>query len=189
MGGGYVKTYPRKWVIMSVKQKYLKDENGEVFSPITSSQSVYTRDGEPIDNKFIIACYISTSTNSYNYGDYISFKKEIYNNSNGKIIFNSNGLITINHTGFIKVSYNIWLNGESNMRPWLQFCNYDNKETYIDSIDDNSSGYVTLSASGRVIPCTNGDRFGLWCATSNDKTFNVSNGSGRTPSYITIELI
>ena len=25
---------------MSVKQKYLKDENGEVFSPITSADSV-----------------------------------------------------------------------------------------------------------------------------------------------------
>lgn len=30
---------------MSVKQKYLKDENGEVFSPITSESSIYTSSG------------------------------------------------------------------------------------------------------------------------------------------------
>lgn len=188
MGGGYAKTYPRKWVIMSVKQKYLKDENGEVFSPITSSQSVYTRDGEPIDNKFIIACHISTTTDSYNSEDYVSFKKEVYNNSNGKIVFQDNGLVTINHTGFIKVSYNIWINAANNARPWVQFKNYDNNSYYIDSIDDNSSGYVTLSAPARIIPCTNGNRFGLYVATESG-SFNVQAGSGRTPSYITIELI
>lgn len=49
MGGGYAKTYPRKWVIMSVKQKYLKDENGEVFSPIVSASSVYDSNGNPIE--------------------------------------------------------------------------------------------------------------------------------------------
>lgn len=30
---------------MSVKQKYLKDENGEIFSPITSESSIYTSSG------------------------------------------------------------------------------------------------------------------------------------------------
>ena len=30
---------------MSVKQKYLKDENGEVFSPITSADSVIVGGG------------------------------------------------------------------------------------------------------------------------------------------------
>lgn len=33
---------------MSVKQKYLKDENGEVFSPITSESSIYTSSGNDI---------------------------------------------------------------------------------------------------------------------------------------------
>lgn len=32
---------------MSVKQKYLKDENGEVFSPIVSTDSVITGGGVP----------------------------------------------------------------------------------------------------------------------------------------------
>lgn len=30
---------------MSVKQKYLKDENGEIFSPIVNVNSVYTDGG------------------------------------------------------------------------------------------------------------------------------------------------
>lgn len=30
---------------MSVKQKYLKDENGEAFSPIVSTDSIYDSDG------------------------------------------------------------------------------------------------------------------------------------------------
>ena len=30
---------------MSVKQKYLKDENGEIFSPIVSTDSIYDSDG------------------------------------------------------------------------------------------------------------------------------------------------
>lgn len=35
---------------MSVKQKYLKDENGEVFSPIVSTDSVITGGGFPVRN-------------------------------------------------------------------------------------------------------------------------------------------
>ena len=33
---------------MSVKQKYLRDENGEIFSPIVSASSVYLSNGSPI---------------------------------------------------------------------------------------------------------------------------------------------
>lgn len=42
---------------MSVKQKYLKDENGEIFSPITSANSVMLGGGEllkiPFRKKFM----------------------------------------------------------------------------------------------------------------------------------------
>lgn len=33
---------------MSVNQKYLKDENGEVFSPITSMNSIYDNNGKSL---------------------------------------------------------------------------------------------------------------------------------------------
>ena len=33
---------------MSIKQKYLKDENGELFSPVTSIDSVYNSNGEKV---------------------------------------------------------------------------------------------------------------------------------------------
>lgn len=33
-----------------INQKYLKDENGDIFSPITSTQSVYDAQGEPLNN-------------------------------------------------------------------------------------------------------------------------------------------
>lgn len=34
---------------MSIKQKYLKDENGEIFSPIVSASSVYDSNGNTIE--------------------------------------------------------------------------------------------------------------------------------------------
>lgn len=37
---------------MSVKQKYLKDENGEIFSPITSASSVVLGGGVPLKIPF-----------------------------------------------------------------------------------------------------------------------------------------
>lgn len=36
-------------VTMSVSQKYLKDENGEIISPIVSTSSIYNSDGETLD--------------------------------------------------------------------------------------------------------------------------------------------
>lgn len=35
---------------MSVKQKYLKDENGEVFSPIVNVNSIYGENGEKLSS-------------------------------------------------------------------------------------------------------------------------------------------
>lgn len=47
---------------MSTQQKYLKDENGEVFSPIVSTNSIYNQDGESLEDFFY-----------YESGDVITF--------------------------------------------------------------------------------------------------------------------
>ena len=138
----------------------------------------------------IQACYTNnTLHNNYSNSNYISFKRKLFDNSNGKIVFGDNGLITINHTGYIKVSFNVWIWGGSNARPWLQFLNYDTRTTYIETIDDISSGYNNYSASDCIIPVTAGDKFGLVCRTADYSDFKVDSGNGSLSSYITIELI
>lgn len=49
---------------MSVKQKYLKDENGEVFSPITSIESIYNSNGEQIP-QIVAWCYATADSDSF----------------------------------------------------------------------------------------------------------------------------
>lgn len=51
---------------MSVNQKYLKDENGDIFSPVVSINSVYTPDGGSICDLIypIGSIYLSVSSTS-----------------------------------------------------------------------------------------------------------------------------
>lgn len=49
-------SYFQKGISMSIKQKYLKDENGEVFSPIVSADSIYDSDGNPAP-QIVAWCY------------------------------------------------------------------------------------------------------------------------------------
>ncbi len=60
---------------MSVKQKYLKDENGEVFSPIVGVESVYDNNGNALSTQindtgwrnfsWVNDAYIGTTQSSY----------------------------------------------------------------------------------------------------------------------------
>lgn len=61
--------------IMSVKQKYLKDENGETFSPIVGMESVYDNNGNALSTQindtgwrnfsWVNDAYIGTTQSSY----------------------------------------------------------------------------------------------------------------------------
>lgn len=124
----------------------------------------------------------------YTSSQFIAFTREIYNNSNGKIIFNNDGLITINHTGYMKVSFCVWVHAGSNARPWGQFVNYSANDKGIDVIGDNSSGYICLSAANCIIPVSKGEQFGLSVYT-NTETFGVDRNNTAHTSYMTIELI
>lgn len=87
---------------MSVKQKYLKDENGEVFSPIVSTDSIITGGGslsEILDNHYEIFSrksieFSANVPNGRNYNHYYTIK-----NTSGKKRF---GLLT----GYIMWSAN-----------------------------------------------------------------------------------
>lgn len=49
---------------MSVKQRYLKDENGETFSPIVSSDSIYDTDGNAAP-QIVAWCYAELVSGAY----------------------------------------------------------------------------------------------------------------------------
>ena len=50
-------SYFQKGIGMSIKQKYLRDENGEVFSPITSVGSTYNDMGNDLSPSFMVATF------------------------------------------------------------------------------------------------------------------------------------
>lgn len=56
-------SYFQKGISMSIKQKYLKDENGEIFSPIVSSSSIYDVDGNKAP-EIVAWGYISITNNA-----------------------------------------------------------------------------------------------------------------------------
>ena len=184
-------TYTYPLTLGSGKPNMAIHKNGVAFgAPYDTDEGGPLQvDGKRIEPT-IQACYTNnTLHNNYSDSNYISFKRKLFDNSNGKIVFGDNALITINHTGYMKVSFNVWIWGGSNARPWLQFLNYDTRTTYIETIDDISSGYNNYSASNCIIPVTSGDKFGLICKTADYSDFKVDSGNGSLSSYITIELI
>ena len=50
-------SYFQKGIGMSIKQEYLRDENGEVFSPITSVGSTYNDMGNDLSPSFMVATF------------------------------------------------------------------------------------------------------------------------------------
>lgn len=58
-------SYFQKGISMSIKQKYLKDENGEIFSPIVSADSIYDSDGNAIP-QIVAWCYAKISASNPN---------------------------------------------------------------------------------------------------------------------------
>ena len=52
---------------MNVKQRYLKDENGQTFSPVTSTESIYGKGGKKLLDLFYpIGSYYETSDINFN---------------------------------------------------------------------------------------------------------------------------
>lgn len=162
---------------------YGVDSEGNNFFNVNGN---YFKNGEPL---IMQACNINeTEGKAYTSGENITFKSERFNNSNGKIVFEDDGLITVNHTGYIRVSFNVWIYGESNARPWARFYDYTNKIKYIDVIDDISSNYVCLGAANCIIPVTKGQQFALQ-VYSNTGFFDIDKNNDKNTSYMTIELI
>lgn len=163
---------------------YGEDKDGNTYFWVNGNLYANGKQVKPV----IQACYVNAKTeDTYPQASYIPFTTKRYDNSNGKIVFNNNGTITINHTGYIKVSFNVWIWGGSDARPWVQFKNYTDNIIYIDAIDDTSGGYNNFSVSDCIIPVTSGKQFGLYVSANTN--FGVNNGSGRENSYMTIELL
>ena len=84
-------SYFQKGIGMSIKQKYLRDENGEVFSPITSVGSTYNDMENDLSPSFMVATFSgdkvvnisAMETTTQIKGDSFSLKNgDIYINKN-----------------------------------------------------------------------------------------------------------
>lgn len=51
---------------MNVKGKYLKDENGDVISPITSTDTIFKENTKLLDLIFPVGSYYETSNLNFN---------------------------------------------------------------------------------------------------------------------------
>ena len=131
-----------------------------------------------------------TNDEEYLSGDYIPFTKEIYNNSDGLIVFNADGTITINHTGYIKASFGVWCHGGyTDVRPWIYFKEVNKNNLFYACIDDNSSNFVSLTMANCIVKVTEGDTLAVVANTSNNHSMRVNTYSGGKTSYMTIEIV
>lgn len=120
----------------------------------------------------------------------IPFTKEIYNTTNGKVVFNSDGTITINHTGFIKVSFGLWVHSsDAAARPWVRFRRKSDLYVFADALNDISANYVVIGAANVIVPVAAGQIFELLVNVSAGNTFKLDEGNGFKNSFITIELL
>lgn len=177
----------------TVKAKYLKDEQGNKFSPITSADNVFMPDGRTVSailNKQA-NFYCGDSTEVINGGD-VPFDTQMYNNTSDKITCN-NGIITIIHTGFVKVSFNVWLQlKELNARPWAILQQKSTNVDVIQVIGDNPSEYYTsLVSAPRIFYNEGTKQYHLYININRGGVFNISAGAALDlwPTYITIELL
>lgn len=143
-----------------------------------------------VNNPIIAQNRVNSVDYALKNSDYLPFTKENFNNSNGKIVFNSNGTVTINHTGLIKISVLIWINGNSNQRPWTKITNITNNVDITGCIADiGDNGYVTHTISNIYANVSNGDNLGVKIGLNSGSFVSINKYSGDYISYMNIEII
>lgn len=122
-------------------------------------------------------------------GYYIYFDIEELDTTNGLIEFQSNGLIKINYVGLIRINFNLWIGGNVTARPWIKIIDYSQNVTLANYIDDNSSGFVSISGNNLIINnTTKGNLYGVYLTSVNSDVI-INTGSGASLSYINLEIL
>lgn len=166
---------------INIKNEFenVNNEIGNVRNEIEESKYTYQA-----------AMYKYEGTEAIASSSNIPFTKEIYNTTNGKVVFNSNGEITINHTGFIKVSFGLWVHSSNvDARPWARFRRKSDLFVFADALNDISANYVVVGAANVIVPVAAGQIFELLVNVNAGDTYKLDEGNGFKNSYITIELL
>lgn len=169
----------------------INTENENINNEInTINTEIENTNNEIKNNSYKAAMYKYEGTGDIASSATIPFTKEIFNNTNGKIVFNTDGTIAINHTGFIKVSFGLWVHSSNaSARPWARFRRKSDSFVFVDALNDISANYVVIGAANAIVPVAEGQVFELLVNVNAGDTYRLDEGNGFKNSYITIELL
>lgn len=145
---------------------------------------------KPEHTNFPRACYGNETTGAQHAsGSFVRLRSKIYSNTSD-IELNSNSSFKIKKAGLLRLSFNLWIHGNANSRPWINVIRYRGSGSVVvgDVINDNSSGYVSLSLSNFVIPVQVNDVIAIVCNTNGNEIY-LDGNSGRANSQVLLELI
>lgn len=145
---------------------------------------------EPKHTNFPIVCYSNeTSGAHHSSGAIIRLRSKIHSNTTD-IELQANSSFKIKKSGLLKLSFNIWIHGTANSRPWLNINRHRGSQHVVvaDVIDDSSSSYVSLSLSNFIISVQANDIISITCGVGSG-SFYVDGNSGRANSQVVLELI
>lgn len=182
-------SYFQKGIGMSIKQKYLRDENGEVFSPITSVGSTYNDMGNNLSPSFMMTSFtgdkafnISATWTDYQLpmdtiiqyrGDSFTFKNgDIYINDNVSYVLVSTlvGFWNTPSTSELTVVVRLFRNGTS-------IASYSSDSTKND-------GLQSRAVSPIILPVQQGDFIRLMINSGTTGTYNIIGRLSNT--YVTV---
>lgn len=102
--------------------------------------------------------------------------------------FENNGLIKFKEDCIIKVNAKVWIGSTTGQaRPWLKLMDYTNSKTLDNSIDDNSSKFVSLIINNYCFQVVKNQEIGI--LLTNNETVIVNQNSGDQNSFINIEVV
>ncbi len=137
-----------------------------------------------------IACYGNEISDAqHSSGDIIKLRSKIHSNTTD-IELQANSSFKIKKSGLLRLSFNIWIHGATNARPWINVTRRrgSNHVIVADVIDDSSSAYVSLGLSNFITPVQADDIISITCGVSSG-VFYVDGNSGRTNSQVVLELL
>lgn len=141
----------------------------------------------PVGKTKILQAYMNSAT--YDTASAIlGYSNTNIDTTDGRVQANSNGVITVNYNGLVRIKAQIWINGPVGVRPWIMLHDYDSKETLTEVIDDNSSGYVTVTIE-KIVKNTGIQNYDI-TVNGSVAGFTINGNSGRTVgSILIVELM
>ena len=141
----------------------------------------------PVCKTKLLQAYMNSAT--YNTASAIlGYSNTDIDTTDGRVQANSNGIITVNYNGLVRIKAQIWINGPVGVRPWIMLQNYDSKEILTEVVDDDSSGYVTVTIE-KIVKNTGTQNYDI-TANGSVAGFTINGNSGRNVgSILIVELL